>query len=75
MKKLAIILTMLLLGSQAFCAETAQPEQNFEDNRASISIQKQPTTENSQKQKVKNNWFCIIIQVNGKINDTDTSVK
>lgn len=74
MKKLSIVLCLLLLGLQGFCADTLQPEQNFEDNRASISIQKQPATENTQKQKIKNNWFCIIIQVNGKIKDSAAAI-
>ena len=73
MKRLAIIFGILLFCSQAVLADeaaNANPEQKFEDNRASISIQKQPTTENTQKQTVKNNWFCIVVQVNGKILDS-----
>ena len=54
----------LLLPSIVFANE-AQPSQNFEDNKAVVAIQKQPTGDN-QKQTIKNNWFCIVIQVNGK---------
>lgn len=74
MKKLLIIAGLLFLGSQGFCADTAQPEQNFTDNRASIAVQKQPAADNTQKQKIKNNWFCIIIQVNGKIKDSAAAI-
>ena len=73
MKRLAVIFGILLFCSQAVLAdevENSNPEQKFEDNRASISIQKQPTTENTQKQTVKNNWFCIVVQVNGKVLDS-----
>jgi len=77
MKKLAILLALLLFcGESVFAAETAAstPEQVSNDNRAVVSIQKQPATENTQKQTIKKNWFCIIIQVNGKINDFNTTV-
>ncbi len=67
MKKLAIALSLLMLGCKGFCADMVQPEQTFEDNRAVITVQKQPATENTQKQGVKNNWFCIVVQVNGKV--------
>lgn len=77
MKKLAILLALLLFcGESVFAAETGAviPEQVSNDNRAVVSIQKQPATENTQKQTIKKNWFCIIIQVNGKINDFNTTV-
>lgn len=77
MKRLAVILGILLFCGQVVLADettNANPEQKFEDNRASISIQKQPTTENTQKQTVKNNWFCIVVQVNGKVLDTTLPV-
>lgn len=69
MKKLAIILGLLLFCSQAVFADevvSEQTEQVFNDNRAAVSIQKQPA-QDKQKQEVKNNWFCIIVQVNGKV--------
>lgn len=65
MKKLAIFLTIFLCGCVVFADET-RPEQSFNDNRAVISVQKQPAAEQAQKQGIKNNWFCIVIQVNGK---------
>ena len=56
----------------AFCEEV-NPEQTANDNRAVVTVQKQPAKEN--KQQVKNNWFCIVIQVNGKIKDSDITNK
>ncbi len=70
MRKLTILLAILTcINGAVFASENtvAMPEQNFDDNRAVVSIQKQPSTENMQKQGVKNNWFCIVVQVNGKI--------
>ncbi len=75
MKKLAIALSLLMLGCKGFCADMVQPEQTFEDNRAVITVQKQPATENTQKQDVKNNWFCIVVQVNGKVVDSSLPIK
>ena len=73
MKKLSIILGLLLVSSSAVFADDVMPAQTANDNRAVVTVQKQPAKEN--KQQVKNNWFCIVIQVNGKINDTDSSNK
>lgn len=78
MKKLLLVLSMLIL-----CYQTALAEENnanqinlVEDNRAVISLQKQPVTDKTaQKQDVKRNWFCIVIQINGKIQDTNNSYK
>ncbi len=68
MKKLTLILGLLLFCSQSVLADEAAPAQDFNDNRAVVSIQKQPAGDN-QQQKVKNNWFCIVIQINGKAVD------
>lgn len=76
MKKLVIASSLLMLGCKGFCADMVQPEQTFEDNRAVITVQKQPpATENTQKQGVKNNWFCIVVQVNGKVVDSSLPIK
>lgn len=75
MKKLVIALSLLTLGCKGFCADMVQPEQSFKDNKAVITVQKQPATENTQKQGVKNNWFCIVVQVNGKVVDTSLPIK
>lgn len=76
MKKLAILLALLLFcGESVFAAEDLanEPKQNFDDNRAVVSVQKQPSKEN--KQTVKRNWFCIVVQINGKIKDADTALQ
>ncbi len=73
MKKLLIFLIIINFLLPVMAEEgvnSIQPEQKFNDNRASISVQKQPALENSQQQSVKNNWFCIIVQVNGKALET-----
>lgn len=75
MKKLAVILGLLLLcGNSVLADEVTNANQEIvsDSNKAVISIQKQPIDEKStQKQDVKKNWFCVIIQVNGKIADID----
>ena len=78
MKKIAFILGLLLFCSQTVFADevvnTANQDIVIEDNKAVFTIQKQPNDENSmQKQDVKRNWFCIVIQINGKIKDSDTA--
>ncbi len=76
MKKYLIFLTILIslpavmAGEEAPLVNQRNPEQIFNNNRASVSVQKQPSLEDSQKQCVKNNWFCIIVQVNGKVLET-----
>lgn len=72
MKKLLLLplMLMFLLSNISFAEETQQANQelNTEDNKAVIMVQKQPEDEMStQKQDVKRNWFCIVIQVNGKV--------
>lgn len=73
MKKLLSFLIMINFMLPVMAEEgvnTIQPEQKFDDNRASISVQKQPALENTQRQSAKNNRFCIIVQVNGKALET-----
>ena len=73
MKKLLsflIIINFMLPVMAEEGVNAIQPEQKFDDNRASISVQKQPALENTQRQSVKNNRFCIIVQVNGKALET-----
>lgn len=77
MKKLSILLGLLLLcGNSVFADEVGANQEIISDsNKAVISIQKQPTDEKStQKQDVKKNWFCVIIQVNGKVADLEKSI-
>lgn len=73
MKKLSIVLGLTLFCFQAVLADEVLPAQDFNDNRAVAAIQKQPAADN-QQQKVKNNWFCIVIQVNGKAKDDTSAV-
>lgn len=74
MKKLFLALSILLLCSEICFAETTVPQQNAEDNKAVISIQKQPAHK-QQNQGVTRNIGCIIIQVNGKVKENDTNSK
>ena len=76
MKKLVVILGLCLFCSQVQAEEiNANQDITSEDNKAVISLQKQPTdVKSTQTQDVKRNWFCVIIQVNGKAQyDTDTA--
>ena len=73
MKKISIILSLLLFCGKIVLADEVQPAQTANDNKAVVTVQKQPAKEN--KQQVKNNWFCIVIQVNGKIKDNDITNK
>lgn len=69
---LIVILTLLILGIPVM-AEELQPAQETEDNRASVIIQKQPATVGTHKQSIKQNKWCIIIQVNGKVKENGTA--
>ena len=72
MKKLLFFLIIINFLPSVMADEilnTVKPEQKFNDNRASVSVQKQPSWETFQRKREKNNWFCIIVQVNGKIRD------
>lgn len=80
MKKFLFLFTAMFFFVQTVFASDVQnielQEINLENNKAVVSVQKQPTNaESMQKQAVKNNWFCIIIQVNGKIKNTDNAEK
>ena len=65
MKKILMLtLTAFVFCCQSVLADVVKTEQSFKDNKAVIAIQKQPATENFQKQSVKNNRFCVVVQVN-----------
>lgn len=73
-KILSVVLSLLFFCNQVVLADEVQSKsnqtQNIEDNKAVISIQKQPATEEApQKQEIKQNKWCIIIQVNGKVKE------
>lgn len=78
MKQLSILLGLLMLGCQGFCADIGQPTQviEIESSGAVAILQKQPTNEN-QKQviKVKKAGGFLLIQINGKVKDSDTSLQ
>ena len=77
MKRFAILLGILLFCTESvFCGETVSvtPEQVVNDNRATIAIQKQPAA-NIQKQEVKQNKWCIIVQINGKVKNSANNNK
>lgn len=82
MKKLVLLLGLLLLGCTCY-AESAVTEAvsaevnglNFNDNRASIALQKNPGVEEAQKQVVKNNWFCIVVQWVGEVPKKEETTK
>ena len=74
MKELIVIMGVFALCSlplsvKAMEAETLEvtPSQVVDDNRGVVAIQKQPSKDN--KQQANRNWFCIVIQINGKIKD------
>ena len=75
MKNLIVILAILLSSIPVFAEEVQQPAQETENNTATIAIQKQPATENTHKQGIHQNKWCIIIQVNGKVKENGTSGK
>jgi uncharacterized protein YcfL len=77
MKKLVVILGLCLFCTQVQAEEiSANQTIVSEDNRVVMSVQKQPTDVKSvQTQDVKRNWFCVIIQVNGKAQDNTDTVR
>lgn len=69
MKKLVVILGLCFFCTQQVQAEEVITNQttSLEDNRVIVSLQNQSNEkQSSQKQDVKRNWFCVIIQINGK---------
>lgn len=68
MKKLLLLLAILLFTAGYCNAADVQTTQDTTDNKAVIALQKQPTSE-TQKQKISKNIACIIIQINGKVQD------
>lgn len=72
MKKLAIILGILILGTVTVLAEEITPKQEINNNQAyfSANLQKQPQ-EGKQRQGISNHFtfFTINVQINGKFKD------
>lgn len=77
MKQLLLILGVFAICSLPLSVKANEevalevPSQVADDNRALLTVQKQPAKEN--KQQANRNWFCIVVQVNGKIKDSDLS--
>ena len=77
MKQLLLILGVFAICSLPLSVQAIEevalevPSQVADDNRALLTVQKQPAKEN--KQQANRNWFCIVVQVNGKIKDSDLS--
>lgn len=66
----AVLILFLFCVVPTLADDNANQEIVLEANKAVITVQKQPNDEKStQKQDVKRNWFCVIIQVNGKVLD------
>ena len=74
---------LIVLGLMFFCSSVAlatdvQPEQSIDNNQsyATLNLQKQPQS-GKQKQGITNHFtfFTINVQINGKINDIDSSNK
>lgn len=77
MKQILFILGVFALCSMPLSVQATEevaletPTQVADDNRALITVQKQPAKEN--KQRANRNIFCVIVQINGKVKDSDTS--
>lgn len=70
---LIVLMSMFVFGAIKCFAEEA--EQSVNDNRAVVALQKQPSNK-VQKQEAKQNKWCIIVQINGKVkNNADNSKK
>lgn len=79
MKKIfSIVLSLMFFCSAVAIAADVQPEQNIKNDQsyATLNLQKQPQS-GKQKQGITNHFtfFTINVQINGKINDTDSSNK
>ncbi len=74
MKQILVILGVFAICSFPLSVQATEevnlevaPSQIADDNRALLTIQKQPAKDN--KQQANRNWFCVVIQVNGKVKD------
>lgn len=66
-KLFLLLISILLLFCSPIYAKEAVQDVSIDSNKAVVHVQKQPMNSNSsQKADIKKNWFCIIIQVNGK---------
>ena len=78
MKQILLVLGVFAICSLPLSVQATEevalevPSQVADDNRALLTVQKQPAKEN--KQQANRNWFCIVVQVNGKIKDSADSM-
>jgi hypothetical protein len=73
MKQLLLVLGVFAICSLPLSVKATEEisTQTADDNRALIAVQKQPPKDN--KQQANRNWFCIVVQINGKIKDSANS--
>ena len=77
MKQILFILGVFALCSLPLSVQATEevalevPSQVVDDNRALLTVQKQPAKEN--KQQANRNWFCVVVQINGKVKDSNTT--
>ena len=73
MKQILLVLGVFAICSLPLSVKATEEisTQTADDNRALVAVQKQPSKDN--KQQANRNWFCIVVQVNGKIKDSDLS--
>lgn len=73
MKQLLLIMGVFALCSLPLSVQATEEisTQTADDNRALVAVQKQPSKDN--KQQANRNWFCVVIQVNGKVKDGNTT--
>lgn len=73
MKKLTILTALCIFCALPVLSAETPAMQTTNDNRAVISVQKQPAGA-EQKQEAKQNKWCIIIQINGKMKEVKNEV-
>lgn len=76
MKNIVLILSILMLGCQGFCADPELPQQviEIESSGAVAIFQKQPTTDKQQQViKIKKSGGFLLVQINGKVKNTDNN--
>lgn len=77
MKQILLVLGVFAICSLPLSVKATEevalevPSQVADDNRALLTVQKQPAKEN--KQQANRNWLCVVIQINGKVKDSDLS--
>lgn len=75
LKKILVLMAIVVLTSPSVLAQ--EPQQEIKNDQAyfTANLQKQPEKDNKQKIGNHFSFFVVNIQINGKINDTDSSNK